>query len=476
MTLYRINLLQNSLMMIAQFSTILLAVLALFRWKLDCKLILILNLGIAFFSYLYPFYLLGASEYLLLAIYGLIAAFVMREKRQWKRIIYIYMLFCLLGLLLRIITVHENSPFAVKLFSECFLIPAFAFLTYAKKYNIDIDLSKSGRIKSKAIVILIIEMVTCFVFVLFLSNEETKLQHPLFLSEAIILGSFFILLNTVILYQTSQNKLLEVSVLEQKKLFSVQKNYYESIIAREEQTKRFRHDIRSHMIVIETLIQEKKYNELSSYVNTIIEEAEIKRILTDTGNNVVNAVISDLENQFNHVRIKWEGTIPSSIDITPIDLCIIFSNLLFNACEAAEKATKKEVNASIRFAGGCALIEIRNLTVENVNIPSHMLIKSSKEGIHGYGLKNVKACIENTRGNLSSILSPLMKKNQKKEASLWQKSCCRTFCVKAPVTRRYNGVRFLLQKSHAKPISFISLFIACISLLFSSWDFTPTRQ
>ena len=85
-----------------------------------------------------------------------------------------------------------------------------------------------------------------------------------------------------------------------------------------------------------------------------------------------------------------------------MDLCIIFSNLLSNAFEAAEKCDDKWVNVEIIKLNSNLYMKILNAaTTEPVIIDGSFV--SSKQGDgHGYGVKNIRRSVEKYRGSFEN--------------------------------------------------------------------------
>ena len=84
-----------------------------------------------------------------------------------------------------------------------------------------------------------------------------------------------------------------------------------------------------------------------------------------------------------------------------MDLCTIFSNLLSNAFEAANKTEDKWMDVSVKTLESQLLIMIVNKAIEEPRIHNGEFISSKKEVNHGYGIKNARKCVEENNGSLN---------------------------------------------------------------------------
>ena len=108
--------------------------------------------------------------------------------------------------------------------------------------------------------------------------------------------------------------------------------------------------------------------------------------------------------------------------IEETDRIVLLGNLLDNAVEGATKATDGYVRVDI-YMGNNALLIMRIENNHNTKLKKkgseYMTIKQEKG--HGYGLKNVRACMEKYGGNLfleeqdGTFLAILIVSNVKKK-------------------------------------------------------------
>lgn len=231
-----------------------------------------------------------------------------------------------------------------------------------------------------------------------------RLQKQSPVLEACLAGAA-VWLDTALLQDQFRVWELKGEMSEQEQLLQAEENYYESLLAREKETKKFRHDARQHLVSLQGLAHAGQYQELTAYIDDLVGNSQITRQLTDTGNSGINAVIGDLAARYPQVEISWTGVIPGNLALRQLDLCIIAGNLLKNACQAASLATDHQVKAVLKFSGKTMLLTVLNQTEKRVKIGSEgdNVVANGRVGI---GLGKVKSFLEPYHGRLRLTFSP----------------------------------------------------------------------
>lgn len=219
---------------------------------------------------------------------------------------------------------------------------------------------------------------------------KTRYQSLSLLTSA--LAGMTVLLTTFLLNKQVGLWQAQSQMDEQKQLFKLEENYYESLLAREKETKKFRHDARQHLVTMQALAQSGNYDELTDYIQDLASDASFNQKLIDTGNLTVNAILADLASRYPGVSFAWTGIIPR-LTIKPVDLTIIFANLLKNAAQAASSAGDHQVTATVRFAGRTLVFNVINQTKDEVD--------TSATDFEGIGLTNVRRSLAAYQGRLT---------------------------------------------------------------------------
>ncbi len=221
-----------------------------------------------------------------------------------------------------------------------------------------------------------------------------------FVTFILVILGLFLQLGAVILILMQRNIYKESQQLTEKYL-EEQKNHYEYLEKRETETKKFRHDLRSHMEMLSVLAKERRYDEFDKYVE------EINLNIDRFGNNVTvqNGIVDAIINKYyseavaNEVNMEVKGRFPSDCRIDAYHLCTIFSNILSNALEATVEAGKKWISVECRYTDDNILVVVKN-TFDNKNTIRNGKTRTHKQDTnnHGFGLENVKDSIRKYNG------------------------------------------------------------------------------
>lgn len=212
---------------------------------------------------------------------------------------------------------------------------------------------------------------------------------------------FLIMAVVMIINYISKNNYKAISEIN-KKLLINQEKYYVMLLEKEHETRKFRHDIRNHINCMHLLLRDNKYDELNNYFDKLGTALSELKPTIYTGNDIVSAIINDLVLRYPEVKYNIEGKLPNEINLSQMDLCTIFSNLLENAFWAANQSDKRIVIISFKFVGENFFCCIQNSVNRKVEIINNTMITEKKDKLnHGYGTENVKKSVKNNGGDIT---------------------------------------------------------------------------
>lgn len=248
----------------------------------------------------------------------------------------------------------------------------------------------------------------CLFFVIGISQgvmqgktEIAKWIQPLAFC-VVIVGILFVIL---IIWQF----MIEKRVLEYKMENEFYQNYLKKqemhihdIIEADQKIRRFRHDINAHITALEQGIKVGDVDQLEKYVQRLKEESQKFTVKRYTGLSMVDAVVSEWYQRALEEKIEWEweGEISQAAQIEIYDLCVIFSNLLSNAVEAArqvEEGREKKIGVHCGTFRDRICIRITNTCKENVD-PQKLSTTKRDVNNHGFGLRNVQSIVDDMHG------------------------------------------------------------------------------
>ncbi len=222
--------------------------------------------------------------------------------------------------------------------------------------------------------------------------------NVLYLSAVIlvILGIFIQLAAVIILF-TQRNVYKEKEMILNTYL-NAQKNHYEYLENREKETKKFRHDLRSHMELISSLIKNGEYDKIDDYIKQMNLKIDTFGNVVTVHNGIVDAIINQyyVKAKQNGIEMEVRGMFPVDCVIETFDLCTIFSNALSNAYEAAVEAEEKYILLECRYTD-------QNIIVLVENSFNHKMQNSDRQSkknrdYHGFGLENIRDSVNKYNG------------------------------------------------------------------------------
>lgn len=209
----------------------------------------------------------------------------------------------------------------------------------------------------------------------------------------------------LLIYLRKQNE-ETVRMLQMEKILNEKQiNYYRNLLLKEEETRRFRHDIKNHLICLNLLANHKKFTELVKYLEKMNAEiGKTETIKYQTGNELLNIILNEKLSKLEEVDITVQGMVGEAIMVEEIDLCVIIANLLDNAVEAVSHVTdrKKKIIVKIQMGRKWMEFTVVNSIEKAVVFDKTGLPVSTKmdKQMHGLGLKNVRRAVEKYGGEL----------------------------------------------------------------------------
>lgn len=182
-----------------------------------------------------------------------------------------------------------------------------------------------------------------------------------------------------------------------KQQFAVQRNYYLDIMERQEETRSLWHDIKKYMASMEALVGNEKKEEAQQCLEEIRSAFSKSATVVDTGNTLLDSILTYGMKKAKEVGVVLlpEIWVDSNLGFPATDLFVIMGNTIDNAieaCSSVDDVASRIVSISLYQKNHLLLYEIKN--------PYNPTTKPKQGRIHGYGLKNVQACIERNNGEM----------------------------------------------------------------------------
>jgi len=254
------------------------------------------------------------------------------------------------------------------------------------------------------------------------------LFNPIYGAQFCELGSLvltlivgLILLNDLIKGYKLHFRFMEANKQMQQQL-DLQRKHYSELNAKIQETRTIRHDLRQHMRILNTLVEEKNLPELKKYFDAYNNTLSLETPLTYCENYAIDALLQYYDQACKENKIHYEVSfsLPPKLQVPDTDLCIILGNLIENAVEACIKQTQISPFISIasEIRGASLLIYIKNSFEGEIHTHKDRFLSSKRNDL-GIGTFSVSSLVERYGGLISfetktnlfmvSLLLPLNK-------------------------------------------------------------------
>lgn len=179
----------------------------------------------------------------------------------------------------------------------------------------------------------------------------------------------------------------------------INNKFYTDMLSRQEETRALWHDIKKYTLAVEALVADNQINKARDEFQNIESAYEKIKYTVDSGNSIIDGILNHEINlaKNNNITINLNIWIDNNFSIDATDLYIIIGNTIDNAIEACSniKDTEKRIiNISLTQKEHLLLYEVNNPYIPDIKI-------HSKKPFHGYGLTNVRNCVERNNGTMT---------------------------------------------------------------------------
>ncbi len=168
--------------------------------------------------------------------------------------------------------------------------------------------------------------------------------------------------------------------------------------------RQLKHDMKNHLMVIASYINDEAYEEARAYTSKIIGKLNSMHSYIETGNSLMNHIINEkLEKARNKgIAVKAQIENLQFMKLESIDFSALLSNMLDNAIEASvhENEGDRELHVTITKRRGYDTICVKNKIARSIleENPKLMTTKREQHGGHGLGMGKIKSITEACEG------------------------------------------------------------------------------
>ena len=190
-----------------------------------------------------------------------------------------------------------------------------------------------------------------------------------------------------------------------KRYLKMQEENYMYLMQKNEDTRRFRHDVKGHMFTLKQLINQGKIEQLDMYINRVEEELHLEERRVSVTNAIVDAILNKYlyEAENKGIEFNVKGKLFEECKMEAYDLCTVFDNLLNNAVNAAGESVDKKIWLKIQREEAGIQIYVENSCMgDRVKEGNNFVTTKEDKENHGYGLKNVRSSVMKYNGTMTA--------------------------------------------------------------------------
>jgi sensor histidine kinase regulating citrate/malate metabolism len=240
----------------------------------------------------------------------------------------------------------------------------------------------------------------CYLMYLAVHNEATRLTW------SFVIGAVGILYINIIIFLYVE-RVKEVSEMRRQNeladlQYQLKVDYFNQIKEDQADTRALWHDIKKYLNTMNELISRNDIDHARECITHVQDLFNGIGNVVDVGNTVISAVLNASIQKARRMNIETtlDIRVKPDLNISAADLSVIVGNTVDNAVEACAELEEGQKKISIQLIQKGALLyyEIKN-PYKKQDPESDEEEKNPK--LHGYGLKNVRRCIDRYKGTMN---------------------------------------------------------------------------
>jgi sensor histidine kinase regulating citrate/malate metabolism len=168
------------------------------------------------------------------------------------------------------------------------------------------------------------------------------------------------------------------------------------------QVRGWRHDYKNHIQTMKAYMSFNEHEKVSEYLDRLDEDLTSVDSIIKTGNIMIDAILNSKISlaASKKINVSAKATVPESLNISDIDLCVIIGNLLDNAIEACGSIEESEkfIRIFIGMKNTQLYMVFTNTAPGKKLSKSGNIFRSQKGDNHGFGLMRVDKTVEKYGG------------------------------------------------------------------------------
>lgn len=204
------------------------------------------------------------------------------------------------------------------------------------------------------------------------------------------------------LKENIQNELLNNKLQVAALRIDLQRKEFDRLNNTIEETRRSRHNLRQHLVLIKHYVQEGDLPSLDNYLNKYIKAMDKDASLTVCENSYFNAIIQHYYSlaKEKNIEVELAFDLPKDLPLPETDTAVLLGNMFENALEACERQTSGRHFIQAKGAmvsGNMLAITVKNSFDHEIHKVGDAFI-SSKRDAKGIGTESIRIIAERYNG------------------------------------------------------------------------------
>lgn len=223
-----------------------------------------------------------------------------------------------------------------------------------------------------------------------------------------VIGAILFVINvaTWLLYMDLDKK--NIRLYYMNKHYEEQELYFSQLQENTNRIRKHAHDERKHHVHMMGLLQQKEYRRLREYLASLTQSAAELGSLFITGNQDIDIVLNAkiVEAEMAGCRIMVNGKLPNSLEINPVDCCILLGNCLDNAIHACIQTNDRNITVEFAYFKNILLIQVKNACISvrrRIFHPENRQNTRQTGASHGMGMEIMEAVAKKYQGSFTAI-------------------------------------------------------------------------
>lgn len=195
------------------------------------------------------------------------------------------------------------------------------------------------------------------------------------------------------IYNQDQIEEARHKIEELNHAWDIEKEYYLDLAGKQKELAKIRHDMNAQFIVMRDMANKKDISGIGSMIDLLSSYIGATKENIYCGDSTINAVINEYDKICSEksIETKYAFDVKEPLEIEPLAICSLLSNVMKNAIEASEGLTEdRNIKLNLGTKGGYF-----HLIEENTFDP-----KYTKTGHKGLGLEILKGIVDKHDGEM----------------------------------------------------------------------------